>query len=99
MTAFALKADLPKGAKLDDVRSVLNGALRRETELARARRDYFERACQGFEAQHGMLSDEFMQRFESGTLGDEATYFDWYAAKRGIDPWNHKVGILSGVSV
>lgn len=99
MTALALRAELPKGAELDDVRSVLNGALRREAELARARRDYFERTCQVFEEQHDMSSDEFMQRFESGTLGDEAIYFDWYAAKRGLDLWNHKVGILSGVSV
>lgn len=99
MTILALRAELPGDAKLDDVRSVLSGALRRETELARARRAYFERMCLGFEKQHGMSSDEFMRRFESGVLGDEAIYFDWYAAKRGFDLWSHKLQILSGVSV
>ena len=32
-----------------------------------------------------MSSDEFMQRFEAGELGDDAVYFNWYAAKRGLD--------------
>ena len=40
-----------------------------------------------------------MQQFESGSLGDAAAYFDWYTAKRGFDLWEHKLLILSGVSV
>ena len=40
-----------------------------------------------------------MQRFEAGQLGDEAQYFDWYAAKRGLDIWDRRFRILSGVSV
>ena len=32
-----------------------------------------------------MSSDEFMQRFEAGELGDDAVYFNWYAAKCGLD--------------
>ena len=99
MTGIALQAQFPLGVTLDDVRSVVDGALRRETELARARRAYFERACRAFEQQHGLTSDEFMQQFESGSLGDAAAYFDWYAAKRGFDLWEHKLLILSGVSV
>ncbi len=84
MTGLALTAQLPAGFDRDDVRSVLNGALRREAELARARRTYFERACRTFEEQFGLTSDEFMRQFESGSLGDAAGYFDWYAAKRGL---------------
>ena len=37
-----------------------------------------------------MSSDEFMQRFEAGELGDDAVYFDWYAAKRGLDVMRRK---------
>ncbi len=40
-----------------------------------------------------------MRQFESGALGDEAVYFDWYAAKRGLDLWERKLRILSGVTV
>jgi hypothetical protein len=99
MTGLALTAQLPAGFDRDDVRSVLNGALRRETELARARRTYFERACRTYEEQFGLTSDEFMRQFEAGSLGDAAGYFDWYAAKRGLDLWEHKLTVLSGVSV
>ena len=46
-----------------------------------------------------MRSAEFVQRFEAGELGDVADYFDWFAAKRGLDLWERKLGILSAVSV
>ena len=46
-----------------------------------------------------MTSDEFMEQFEAGTLGDDAIFFTWYAAKRGLDIWSHKLLILSGVTV
>jgi hypothetical protein len=99
MSALALKAQFPRGIALDDARNVVGDALRRETELARARRAHFERACKSFEQQVGMTSDEFLRQFEEGILGDDAVYFDWYAAKRGLDVWNHKLLILSGVTV
>jgi len=99
MSALALKTQFPHGIALDDARSVVEDALRRETELARARRAHFERTCKLFEQQLGMTSDEFLHQFEEGALGDDAVYFDWYAAKRGLDVWNHKLLILSGVTV
>jgi hypothetical protein len=99
MAAFALKAHFPRSIELEDARSVVDGALRRETELAKARCAYFERACKTFEQQLGMTSDEFMRQFEAGDLGDDAIYFDWYAVKCGLDLWDHKLLILSGVTV
>jgi len=32
-----------------------------------------------------MDSDIFMEKFDSGELGDDDDFFDWYAAKRGLD--------------
>jgi len=64
---------------------VLDSALRHEADLADARRTHFERACRAFEQRYKMSSEEFMRQFESGALGDDADYFDWYAAKRGLD--------------
>jgi hypothetical protein len=46
-----------------------------------------------------MTSDEFLRQFEEGILGDDAIYFEWYAAKRGLDVWTHKLSILAGVTV
>ena len=97
MEQIALKTQFPTVFQLDEVRSVLNSALHREADLASARRAYFEHACRGFEQKHQMTSDEFMRQFESGALGDDAHYFDWYAAKRGLDLWERRFRILSGI--
>jgi hypothetical protein len=67
-----------------------------QLNLANARRTYFERACRAFERKHHTTSDEFMRQFESGALGDDAQYFDWYAAKRGLDCWERRLRSLLG---
>ncbi len=99
MEEIALRTQFSTVTQLDEVRHVLNSALHREADLANARRAYFERACLAFEQQFRMSSEEFMRQFESGALGDEALYFDWYAAKRGLDLWERRYRILSGVQV
>ena len=99
MEEIALRARFSTAVNRDEVRKVLGSALRNETDLAEARRAYFERTCRAFEQQHQMTSEEFMPLFESGALGDDAEYFDWYASKRGLDLWERRFRILSGVQV
>ncbi len=99
MDGIALRAGFFSGVNTDEVRTVVGNALRHETELTRARLTSFERVCRAFEKRYRMSSDDFMRQFESGALGDEAAYFDWYAAKRGLDVWERKLHILAGVSV
>ena len=67
-----MRTHISTGVNLDEVRRVLDNALRHELDLAGARRTYFERTCRAFEQQHQMSSEEFMRQFESGTLGDAA---------------------------
>lgn len=99
MEEIALKTQFSTVVNWDEVRKVLDSALRHEADLANARRTYFERTCRAFEQQYQMSSQEFMRQFESGALGDDAVYFDWYAAKRGLDLWERRFRILSGVKV
>jgi len=93
----ALKTQFETSVTQEEVREVLDGALRREVDLASARRDHFENKCLAFEQQLGMTSDEFMKQSEAGDLGDDVIYFDWYAAKRGFELWKRRLEILSGV--
>jgi hypothetical protein len=44
--------------------------------------------CENFEKKYEMDSDIFMEKFDSGKLGDDDDFFEWYAAKRGLDIWN-----------
>jgi len=99
MEEIALRTQFSTAVNRNKVRKVLDSALRNETDLAEARRTHFERDCHAFEQQHQMTSEEFMRLFESGALGDDAEYFDWYAAKRGLDLWERRFRILSGVRV
>lgn len=82
-----------------EVSDVLNSAIRNEAEQARLRRDYYAEICAGFEKEYGISSEEFMAQFESGMLGDDEAFFDWFAAKRALDVWDRRYKILSGVAV
>lgn len=74
-------------------------ALQNSAALAKVRRDYFREGCMGFEKKYGMTSDEFWAKFEAGELDDRADFFDWYAAKRGLDLWEKRYRILAEVKV
>ena len=50
----------------------------------------FEERGGAFEQEYHISSDEFMRRFEAGELGDDAVYFNSYAAKRGLDVMRRK---------
>ena len=84
---IALKIDQSEFA-LAEVRSILSNALRSEAEQAHIRREHYAAMCQAFEREHKFSSDEFLNCFESGALGDELFAFDWFAAKRGLDLWD-----------
>lgn len=99
MGEIALRTSISVEADVDQVREVLDSALRREAELAYARCTHFERACRAFEQRYQISSEKFIERFEAGSLGDDAEYFDWYAAKRGWDLWERRFRILSGIKV
>ena len=77
-----------------EVEATVTYALQREMEQARLRRDHFAEQCRRFEESYEMDSDTFLAKFESGELGDEADYFDWFAAKRGFDLWEKRYQIL-----
>ncbi len=77
-----------------EVEATVTYALQRELEQARWRREHFAERCRRFEELYEMDSDTFFRKFEAGELGDEADYFDWYAAKRGFDLWEKRYRIL-----
>ncbi len=82
-----------------EVAAAVADALRHQAGQAGARRDYFLAECRRFEEAYHMASDEFMRRFESGELGDDEHWFDWFAAKRGFDNWDRQYQILTRVTI
>jgi hypothetical protein len=41
-----------------------------------------------------MNTEEFLERFEAGSLRDQQEWFDWYAAAQGKKLWSRKRDIL-----
>lgn len=96
--AIALRTEHTKFSE-QEIQDAVSFALRNEAEQARSRRDYFADLCADYEAHYGYSSDAFLEQFEEGILGDDESFFDWYAAKNGLDLWERRYQILRGVSV
>lgn len=84
---------------LGDIRSTIADALANELDEARLRRDHYRTRCTALEQQHALTSAEFVEKFESGELGDDAEWFDWLAALRAFEHWDRRYRILSEISV
>ncbi len=95
---LALKTDIT-GYRHNNIRRAISYALTSSAAQANQRLKYYATLCHQFEQKFGLTSAEFMQKFDAGDLGDAQEYFDWYAAKRGLDIWHERREILSGVSV
>ena len=91
---FSLRSSYPR----EETREILEDAFKVERDVARARWSKFEQECQAFEARYQMDSEDFLEQFESGALGDDLQWFDWYAVLRGRNIWERKYTILKNLA-
>ncbi len=82
---------------LQETSEVIRSALEHEKHLAKYKVNRYSIICDEFEDQYDLISTEFMQKFESGELIEDEKYFDWYAAKRGLDHWKKKLVVLESI--
>jgi len=82
-----------------EVSEVIRAALEQNERVAKYKIKKYSGICENFEKKYGMNSDLFMEKFDSGELGDDDDFFEWYAAKRGLDIWNKKLKIISGIQI
>jgi hypothetical protein len=81
-----------------ETKVIVEEALKTQRDFAYTRFLKFEHECQVFEHQYGMDSEQFLCKFESGELGDEEHWFDWYAVVRGKKLWEKKYHVLQGLA-
>ena len=96
---MALNVNVNSDFTIQEVSDVIRSALALDERVAKHKKVRYSYLCGKFETKYKMSSDIFMQKFESGQLDDLDEYFDWYAAKKGLDHWNKKLNILSGISL
>jgi len=82
----------------EETKQVIDEFLKRQTDFTYSRFIRFDKECKEFEKLYSMNSEEFLSRFESGELGDDLHWFDWYAVLRGKTIWKKKYEILKGIS-
>jgi len=64
--------------------SAVEEGVLREKRIVDRRLEKFRGRLEEFEEEHGMDSEEFLEKFESGELGDDEEWFDWKFAFEAV---------------
>ena len=72
--------------------TIVKESLRRELALSEAKVGLIREEVEGFEKRYGMSSDEFVDKFERGELGDDQDYFEWWGLVRGLEKIEERIG-------
>ncbi len=62
-------------------------SLKREYTLYANAIAFYKKTIKELERKHRLSTQTFLKRFEAGTLGDDAEYFDWYAFAKLLSQW------------
>jgi len=72
-------------AKRADADPIIRDALRRELALFETRERLILSEIADMERKYAMTSSEFLNKFESGIMGDDQDYFVWWSLIRGLE--------------
>ncbi|MBM4065183.1 MAG: hypothetical protein FJ266_06010 [Planctomycetes bacterium] len=67
----------------DDVKT----SLKREYTLCSNAIVFYKKALKELEKEYRLTTSTFLKKFESGQMGDEADYFEWYAFAKLLAQW------------
>ena len=62
-------------------------SLKREYNLYKNAMSFYKNILKEFEQKQHLSTQIFLKRFESGQLGDDKDYFDWYAFAKLLSKW------------
>lgn len=94
-SSFEIETDFPD----TETKEVLLSALRQYRFIAEYKAEKYSKKCETFEAKYGIDSSLFIKKFESGDIGHEDDFFDWYAAKKGLDIMTRKLKVIEGTRI
>lgn len=67
--------------------SEIKTSLKREYDLYSNAMAFYKSALKELEQKHQLNTRTFLKKFESGQLGDESDFFDWYAFAELLERW------------
>lgn len=62
-------------------------SLIREYSLCSNAIAFYKKSIKDFERKYRITTIAFLKRFETGEIGDDADYFDWYAFAKLLAQW------------
>jgi hypothetical protein len=62
-------------------------SLKREYDLYTSAMAFYKTTLKELEQKHKIDTRTFLKKFESGQMGDESDFFDWYAFAKLLDRW------------
>ncbi len=69
----------------EEAMAIVKSGLAIEENILKMSLDEYKKDLETFEKRHKMSSEEFIQKFESGDLGDDAEWFDFLFAYRAYE--------------
>lgn len=96
---MTLTLDIKGDFTSQEVSEVIRAALDQNARAAKYKIEKYSIICKNFEIKYGIGSDLFMEKLEAGTIEDESEFFDWFAAKRGLDFWNKRLKIILAIDI
>jgi hypothetical protein len=86
---------VPEGYAEEEITAVIAESIASHLEFAQRRLSTYQLHCSDLEQCHGMSTEEFLELFEAGSLGEQQEWFDWYAAAQGKKIWSRECDILA----
>ncbi len=96
---LTLDLEIEKEISPQEAAELIRSALEHEKHLAKYKVYRYAMICDKFEEKFDLVSTDFRTKFEAGELTDDDNYFEWYAAKRGLDHWKIRLGLLEAVKI
>lgn len=73
-----------------EVQDAVASAVEKELDEGRFIMQRLRQRLNAFEDEYGMETEEFVEKFEEGEIGDDQDFFEWYAAYKGVKHWEEK---------
>ena len=72
----------------------IKNSLKREYNLCSNAVTFYKNALKQFELKYHFSTKTFLKRFESGLMGDNTDYFDWFAYARLLEDWQKTLSAI-----
>lgn len=81
-----------------ETKEAIATAIRKEKQEGEYLRNRFRKKLKAFEEKYDMETEDFIDKFNSGELGDREDFFEWKAVYKGLQHWKNKLKTLESAT-